>query len=243
VRLSTIIEYPHLLQPLPESRPLPDDFEKPFPEIGIVRVRRGPMSATLLLRDSSRVLTLRRGGAVMDGVRFATSFFGKAQFIPQTAAKRGGSWELRQALEAPYYQPLPQKVTPETWAATRPTRKQTEINRLEQWADVTEIAGGFQVRIRAHGTDGVPLAIEIGFREGGTLENCREIPESPGSFLLESGSGIYSAGSGRGRIRFGPGSAPHRYVQVRGAEPRLPGQSVYITGFTPLDRTLTFECL
>lgn len=240
VRLSALLEYPELSEPLPVSRPLPDDFEKPFPEVGIVRIRRGPLSATLVLSGSSRLITLRHGGAVMEGVRFATSFFGKAQFIPDTGEKRGNTYHLRQSLEAPYYQPLPQTITPRTWAATRPTRRQSEINRLEQSAEITEIARGFQVRVQAAGTAGVPLTIEIGFREGGQLEGCREVPGAPDSFLLERGMGVYRAGTRR--IRFGPGSAPHRYVQVRGAEPKLPAQSVYITGFTPFDRTLTFEC-
>ena len=239
-RLSPLLEYPELSAALPSSRPLPEDFEKPFPEVGIVRVRRGPLSATLMLTGSSRLLTLRHGGAVMEGIRFATSFFGKAQFVPEAGEKRDGSWHLRQSLEAPYYQPLPQEITTKTWATTRPQRRQSEINRLEQSAEITEIRGGFRVRVRAHGTNGVPLAIEIGFRAGGRLEGCREIPGSPGSFLLERGTGVYTAGGSR--IRFGPGHAPHRYVHLRGAEPKLPTLSVYITGYTPFDQTITFEC-
>jgi len=240
IRLSALLEYPELSAPLPSSAPLPDDFEKPFSDGGIVRIRRGPLSATLVLGGSSRLLTLRHAGAVMEGVRFATSFFGKAQFVPDTAEKRGGTYHFRQSLEAPYYQPLSQKVTPDTWAATRPARRQSEINYLQQSAEITETDRGFQVRVRAEGTSRVPLAVEIGFRDGGQLEGCREVPGSPGTFLLEHGMGVYRAGAGR--IRFGPGSAPHRYVQVRGAEPKLPAQSVYVTGFTPFDQTLTFEC-
>jgi hypothetical protein len=238
--LAALLEYPELSQPLPPPQPLRDDFEQPFPETGIARIRRGPLSATVVLGGSSRLLTLRYGGAVMEGVRFATSFFGKAQFVPEMAEKRGGTYHLHQALEAPYYQPLGRPVTTKTWAATRPERRQSEIARLEQLAEITEIERGFRVRVRAQGTEGVPLTIEIGFREGGQLEGCREVPGHPGSFLLGEGTGVYRHG-GRA-IRFGPGSAPHRYVQVRGAEPKLPAQSVYITGFTPFDRTLTFEC-
>ena len=105
-RLSALLEYPELSPPLPPSEPLPDDFEKPFPELGIVRVRRGPLSATVILGGSSRLMTLRSGGAVLEGVRFATSFFGKGQFIPDQAEPRGGRYMMRQTLEAPYYQPL-----------------------------------------------------------------------------------------------------------------------------------------
>jgi len=105
---------------------------------------------------------------------------------------------------------------------------------------VTEMKSGFRVRVQATGTAGVPLAVEIAFRDGGRLEGCTPVPGTPGSYVLEGGSGVYRAG--KNGIRFGPGSAPHRYVQLRGAEPKLPGQSVYITGFTPFDQTLTFEC-
>jgi hypothetical protein len=240
-RLSALLEYPELSAPLPAPAALPDDFERSFPEVGIVRVRRGSLSATLMMGGSSRLLTLRHRGAVMEGVRFATSFFGKAQFVPDAAEKRGGTYHLVQSLEAPYYQPLAQAITTKTWAATRAQRTQSEICRLRQSAEITETARGFRVRVQASGTDGVPLAVEIGFREGGQLDGCREVPGSPGSFLLEQGTGTYSAGGGR--IRFGPGSAPHRYVQLRGAEPKLPALSVYVTGYTPFDRTLTFECL
>lgn len=240
VALPALMEYPELLAPLPASAPLPDDFERRFDEVGIARIRRGPLSATLVLGGSSRLLTLRRGGAVLEGVRFASSFFGKAQFVPEDVEKRDDAYVFRQQLEAPYYQPLGQQVTAQTWAATRPLRAQSEVNRLEQAAEIAEVPGGFRVRVRAHGTTGVPVAVEIGFREGGELEGCREVPGRAGCFLLERGMGAYRAGGGR--IRFGPGAAAHGYVQLRGAEPKLPGQRVYLTGFTPFDHTLTLVC-
>jgi hypothetical protein len=240
VRLSALLEYPELSQPLSASQPLPSDYERVFSEIGIARIRRGPLSATLALGGSSRVLSLRYGDAVLEGVRFATSFFGKGQFVPLTGAKEGSAYLFRQALEAPYYQPLARTITPDTWAPTRPERRQTEVNRLEQSAEVTEMTSGFRVRVKATGTTGVPLAVEIAFRDGGRFEGCTAVPGTPGSYVLEGGSGVYRAG--KNVIRFGPGAAPHRYVQLRGAEPKLPGESVYITGFTPFDQTLTFEC-
>ena len=118
-RLSTLLEYPQLSQPLPAGAPLPTDFERSFPEVGIARIRRGPLSATLVMGGSSRILSFRYGDAVVEGVRFATAFFGKGQFVPDAAEKRDSAYVFRQALEAPYYQPLSQKVTPETWGPTR----------------------------------------------------------------------------------------------------------------------------
>jgi hypothetical protein len=113
------------------------------------------------------------------------------------------------------------------------------VCRLEQAADVTEVKGGFQLRVHADGTSGVPVAVELCFRETGRLDGCRPIPGAPGTFLLDAGNGTYRAG--RHQIRFGIGDAPHRYTQLRGAEARLPGLSVYITGYTPFDRTILLE--
>ena len=130
-------------------------------------------------------------------------------------------------------------MTTETWGPTRAQRRQSEVCRLEQSAEVVEAADGFRVRIRAEGTAGVPLAVEICFRDGGTLTGCRETAATRGSYVLPSGIAHYRAGANQ--IRVGPGVAAHEYVQVRGAEAKLPGQSVYVTGFTPFDRPLTFE--
>jgi hypothetical protein len=239
-RLSALLEYPELSEPLPPAQPLSDDFEKSFDEIGIARVRRGPLSATLILGGSSRFFTFRYGDVALEGLRFATAFFGKGQFVPTTAVKRGSTYEFRQSLEGPYFQPLKERVTSRTWEESRRRRQQSEICRLEQSADVTEMAGGFNVRVRASGTAGVPVSIELTFREGGTLDGCRPIPDVPGTFLIEQGRGTYRVG--QQEIRFGPGEAPHRYTQVRGAETRLPGVSVYITGYTPFDRTIALTC-
>jgi hypothetical protein len=239
-RLSALLEYPELSQPLPAPQSLPEDFEKAFDEIGIARIRRGRLSASLILGGSSRFFTLHYGDAVVEGVRFATSFFGKGQFVPQTAVKRETRYEFRQSLEGPYFQPLEETITTRTWEESRRRRQQSEVCRLEQSADVTEMPGGFNLRLRASGTIGVPVSMELTFREGGQLEGCRPIAEAPGTFLLEQGTGTYRVG--RYEIRFGAGDAPHRYTQLRGAEPRLPGLSVYLTGYTPFDRTISLDC-
>jgi hypothetical protein len=239
MRLSTLLEYPVMSAELPESQPLPDNFERAMPAIGITRIRRGASSTTLILGGSSRLLTFRHGDAVVEGVRFASAFFGKGQFIPTTATKESGRFVYRQTLEAPYYQPIAQTITTDTYGPTRAQRKQSEVCRIEQSAEVTEIPGGLEVRLRSHGTDNVPLAVEIAVREGGAWEGVRAVDDLPDHFVLERGTATYRRG--RNTIRIGPGVAPHRYVQIRGAEPRLPGQSLYITGLTPFDRTLRIE--
>ena len=226
--LSALMEYPEINGPFPPVSAPPSDYKKEFHELGVVRYRRGPISATVI-DDSPTLFTLRNGDAVIESVRFATSFFGKGQLT-----------SLNQSLEAPYYQPLspPQKVTPASWAALRSQRKTSQVCHLHQRCTVTETANGFALRIQSDGTDGVPAAIEIHLRDGGELTGCDQ--PSPGIAFLSTGYATYSAGNRR--IRIGPALQKHSYAQLCGALPKQPGASIYLTGFTPFDHTVEFEC-
>jgi len=222
------------------DEPLPDNYERYFPHIGVTRVRRGPVSVTMVDR-ASRWLTFRNGDAVVTALRFASAFFGKAQFVPGAVESRDGSYHFEQRLDAGYYQPLDpsRKIGTEQWAEARGGRRRTEVCQLVQSATVTVRPGGLRVRLRSSGTDGVPLALEINLREGGKLEGAPPVKGVPDAFLLASGAATYRMGSGV--IRFGPGAAPHQYTQIRGGDAKLPGPSVYITGYTPFDHTLEFD--
>src|SRR5207342_1765242 len=135
-RLSALLEYPELAGPLPPAEALPDDYEKWFAAVGLARIRRGRWDATMVLKESSRFFSARNGKAVIQAVRFASSFFGKGQFVPDSCVKEGSRYVFRQSLSAPYYQPLtpPQKVDYKNWGALRPKRRQTQVCKLEQTA-------------------------------------------------------------------------------------------------------------
>jgi hypothetical protein len=226
--LPALMEYPEIAGPLPSVSAPPSDYKKVFRELGVERYRRGPVSATVI-DNSPTLFTVRNGDAIIDSVRFATAFFGKGQLT-----------SLDQNLEAPYYQPLdpPRKVTPATWAALRAERKKSQICRLRQRCTVTETSNGFALRIQSEGTDGVPAALEIHLRDGVEVQGCEQ--SSPGVSFLTTGKATVSAG-GRS-IRIGPALHQHAYWQIRGALPKQPGASIYLTGFTPFDHTVEFEC-
>jgi hypothetical protein len=240
-RLSALLEYPELAGPLPPAEALPEDYEKWFAAVGLARIRRGPWDATMVLKENSRFFSARHGGAVIQAVRFATSFFGKGQFVPDSCVKDGAKYVFRQSLSAPYYQPLqpPRPVDYRNWGALRAQRRQTQVCKLEQMATVAEQTNGFELRLQSSGTPGVPLAVEISLREGGKLEGCRPAPHVSDAWILEKDFATYRVGGDT--VRFGPGAAAHLLTQLRGAEPKLPGQSVYLTGYTPFDQTIRIE--
>lgn len=237
--LAWVLAFPELEQPMVAPASLPDDFAAEMPAIGIGRIRRKQRSVTVLLGGSSRLVTLRSGDAVLEGVRMAAAFFGKGQFVPDVVEGMEGGWRLRQSLVAPYYQPLAEKVASADWLTARARRAQSEVCRLEMVAEIAATEHGVRLRLAATGTKGVPVAVELGFRAGGEVVGCRGLAEEPGCLVCERGTGAYRVGADE--IRFGPGAAPHRYVQVRGAEAKMPGVSVYVTGFTPFEHTLVLE--
>ena len=237
--ISAILEYSELAREV-EPKPLPDNYLRKFPALGITRIRRGPTSATLILGDSDRFFSFRHGKVVVNAVRFASSFFGKGQFEPKLAEERDGGWYFEQNLEGPYWQPLEYPGAPivahEDFTASKKLRKQSEVAKLRQSAWVKETGKGFTLRVAATGTDDVPLAIEISFAPGGKLEGCVAHQDS---WILAKDFATMRVGESV--VRFGPGRGEHQYIQVRGALPKLEGTSVYLTGSTPFDHTITFH--
>ena len=146
---------------------------------------------------------------MINAVRFASAFFGKAQFIPARGEKQGNAYRLSQSLQAPYYQPLdpPRKVRAGEFEKVRAQRRQTEICRLEQSATVTETGRGLRVRMKAGGTNGVPVAVEINLREGGQLQGCDPAPKVDDAWILPAGYATYRLQGET--IRFGPGLREH----------------------------------
>ena len=238
--LPAMMEYPEIAGPLPAPEPVPTEYSKPLPHLGVVRFRSGALSSTVLW-DNPTFFTFRNGSAVIDAVRFASAFFGKGQFAGSKLEAAGDRLVLSQTLEGPYYQPLdpPRRVTPASWGSVRRDRATSQVCHLTQTAHLTQTKSGSQIRFQADGFAGVPLAIEITFRDTGRIEGGERL--TPETYLLNSPTATYKTGTDT--IRFGPGLSEHRYTQVRGALPRIPGQTVYLTGFTPLDHTVTFEAV
>ncbi|MBE0660392.1 MAG: hypothetical protein IH602_22045 [Bryobacteraceae bacterium] len=239
--LSLSMIYPQLRQPMPTPAPLPDDYVREMRAIHAARIRRGPRSATVLWNGVNRFFAFRKGNCVIEGVRFASAFFGKAQFVPSTMRKTAAGYQLTQVLDGPYFQPIEpsRPIAVQEYGPTRPLRRRTEVCRLNQSATVRETPSGFEIDISIEGTDKVPVAIEVLFRQGTRLDGVTPAMVAD-SFLLSEGHA--TATSGPDSIRVGPGLGLHRWTQIRGAAPKLPGPSVYLCGFTPLRHTLKIEC-
>jgi len=230
------VEDPTLSRPLPESAALPTDYEKEFEGSQLVRIRRGPVSATVLA-DNPTFFSFHRGSAAVV-VRFASAFFGKGQFVGSELTHEGDAWVMRQELVGPYYQPYPRDQLPGDgdWSKMpRERRPQSEVQRLRSEVRIQERRGAFEIEFRIDGCDRVPVAIELGFRPGGKLSGTRPVAGTSDAHLLSGEGRFRFAGD---EISFGPGRVDHRWVQLRGALPKLEADSVYLTGYTPFRHRL-----
>ncbi|WP_420146586.1 hypothetical protein [Spirosoma sp.] len=238
--LDYLLEDASLWNELPPSRPLPTNYVRSYPASGLIRIRRDGWDSTILSANPMW-MTFHKGSAIIQGVRLASSFFGKGQFQTETIEQEGNSWILTQTLEGPYYQPYPSKEIPGDgdWEKMlRSKRKQSEIQQLRTKIVIKEIPGGVEAHIQMTGTEGVPVALELIFRPGGTLSGVTTHPSRPNAYLV-SGSGSYTVQNDT--ITFGPGLVKHKNIQLRGALPATDAPSVYFTGFTPFEHTLTLS--
>ena len=236
--LDYLLDDPTLWQTLPASKTLPVNYVKTFPNSGLVRIRRNHWDSTIIARNPVW-LTFMKGGAVLQGVRFASSFFGKGQFKSEKIGADGNKWILTQKLDGPYYQPYPKdSISPDgDWEKmSRANRQQSEVQLLETTITVRENSQGIEIDISSKGTDRVPVALELIFRPGGTFTGVIKAASDKDLWLLKDGSGTYK--SGDDTITFGPGIALHKNITLRGSLPAMDAPTVYLTGFTPFQHTL-----
>lgn len=231
--LHYFLEDPSLWQTLPASSALPVDYAKVFSHSGLTRIRRGEYDGSILLNTAS-FFTFHKKKTVIQGIRFASAFFGKGQFSSATMEQRDGKYILSSSLEGPYYQPLPVEHLPEDgdWEKMpRTLRPQSEVQKYTATVSIEEVAGGFELEVDIEGTDHVPMALELIFRPGGNFSGVEDHPEMKDVYYLKDGSGTYSVDGES--IHFGTGIHQHQWVEIRGALPRMNAPTVFLTGFTP----------
>lgn len=239
--LDYLLTDPSLWAALPADKPVPVDYVKTFPNSGLVRIRRHRRDCTLIANNPVW-FTFMKGNAVLQGVRFASSFFGKGQFQSEKIAQNGTEWVLTQQLDGPYYQPYPKEsIAPDgDWEKMpRNFRPQSEVQKLETKIMVRETPDGMEIEVTTSGTERVPAVLELIFRPGGTLKGVSKIENAKDAWLLKEASGSYELGGDT--ISFGPGLALHKNIALRGALPAMDAPTVFLTGFTPFRHVIRFS--
>jgi hypothetical protein len=237
-KLLSFIDEPELRGDLPVPATLPEVYTEKFIHSNVVRYRKGLTSATVF-SDNHNIFSLQKWDAILDGVRMCSAFFGKGQFKSESLEFEGEDVILKSELKGRYMQPLTEDDIPGDGDWHKLDRDKRELTGWKHYYTTVRISqnnGAFLLSISITGTERVPLSVELGFRKGGKLSGVKRVPGIEDAWFLTEGYGEYRVGDQC--IRFGPGKKAHGWTQLRGAEPKLPMQSVYITGYSPIEYTL-----
>jgi len=192
--LVQLLAEPLFGEKLPELKPLPDNFEKVFPNSKVVRYRSGDTTATINggndaalgygfasgLAMNPAFFRMAKGNAVLDSIRMTPAFFSTGFFYPQELTSVEGGYMLKEIRKVPYHLPLPKeyrkadgqyKLTPDGRFYSkmdfpnRPKDYKTIVNTVF----IREKDGAFTLDFDISGYEGVPVTIELCFRRGGQL--------------------------------------------------------------------------
>lgn len=231
--LDYFLEDPMLWNDLPASKALPTNYAKAFPYSGVVRIRRDNWDSTLLCNNAT-FLTFHKGNSVLQGIRLASSFFGKGQFQTEKIEQEGEYWIMKKYLEGPYYQPIDSnKIDKEgNWEKMPQTeRPQSEIQKLNYLVKIKEIENGLELDIKIDGTENVPVTLELIFRPGGEFSELEKFAKKENTYLFSGNKASYSLNNET--INIENGILKHKQLLLRGAVPAMDDPTVYLTGFTP----------
>jgi hypothetical protein len=250
----SFLEEPRLREKMPEAEPVPSDYAKVFSNSGVVRIRRGPVSATVFggsdwplgvasgLSSTPTFFTFRKGAAILDAVRLGCNFFSEGAFHAQGVEVRDGGYVLHQRYDVPYYQPLPESernprgdypLTPARdarfWSKLNfPKRQMSQVQSIDQKVTVREKAGAFELEFEITGREGVPVTVEMVFRPGGTFSGAVQEDAAAKLWTLGDGMGKYTVGGDA--IEFGPGGAEHRFLNLESPSYTAHRGSVRVAG-------------
>lgn len=161
---------------------LPDDYHRSFARGQVIRVRRGPLSATIMGRPAHptvpfvgkpfnpNILAIRYGDAIIDGTRIVYQYYGdrEAGVAKDGLITEGGEHVVRHDFTSHVDGPIPSReieFEPDFHAVVR----------------MREIEGGVAIRFAATGLPRVSVALEFAVRPDGVLHTeGREIPLADG---------------------------------------------------------------
>lgn len=190
-----------LQKKLPESGKL-GNFEKEFPKTGLVRIKRGELSASIFGGNDKPIIvtsgrssnpdffTFRKGEAFLDYVRMSTSFFSMGFFRADGFQKEGNKYILRETKEAYYYKPMLEenrdangdyKLSPSLdgrfWSKMDFAKRPKDTKSLDHKITIEEQRdGSFIMDIGVSGISGVNVTLDFCFKKGGKLEGVTPVP-------------------------------------------------------------------
>jgi hypothetical protein len=231
-----LIEYPL------EQAAIGEDYEGFYPDSGIVRVRRGDYSFSLI-RGNTRFLYFQAGSLSLY-MKIGVSYFDGREFCGQTLEKTAAGYCLTYKAHGWYYLPFEeQPPTSDWWRMDNQSRKKLAGPDLEIAVSVGEVERGIAVKIVTSGCDRVPLKVELAITAGALLQTDSFICQGSAGEAITVKDGTVGAVLGLDTIQIGPAFATHNFVGGKfGSEARSGNHfTVYFADYTHFCRTIVIK--
>lgn len=215
------------------------------PASGIVRLRHGQISATLLEQSTSFLHIAV--GELNFSVKIASTFYGDlGRFTPQRLSGGGGDWTLFEHKRWGFKRPFAEPPESSDWdKMPHHIRDQVQMRDLDLEVDVRwrPEEEAIEIAYRSRGLEGVLYKLELIMSAGGQLETeALRVPcEAGQSAVLRRGSATYRLG--QDAVCISGGSDGHNSTAaMRGSEPAdTSAFTLYCTAVTPVEGVLRIE--
>lgn len=215
------------------------DFSRLYQESGILRVRHGEYSYTLMAQKSG-FLHFSNQTIHME-MKLGGSFFEHRGFIPESLEKTDKGHCLEQVMKGWYYLPFKEKpATSDWWKMDNESRETFAGPQMKLKVQVEEEQDGINVHIQASGVEGAPFRIEIAVSGADLLWNEQfTVQAAPGnSMILKQGNVVFSNSSDS--LEIGPGFGTHLFTNGKfGSEEQSKyAFTLYLTEYTEFDKVI-----
>lgn len=226
--------------------PIEEEFHMFLPQSGIVRVKEKGIVYSILSRNPDFLhITV---GEISISARICSSFFAKAQFLPDEIEKTGdGTYRMTFCTWADYKLPFdePPAGSENYWSMDYKSRKSISRCDYGYTVDLTFTEKGLRLRVQTHGTEKVPFKLEIAVTPGVHVRAGTAMTVgNAGEFLCATEGDVNFCNFGGDSLTVKNVFAKHFYhKEMRGSIPSPKNKYLlYLTDFAPVDRTVEFVC-
>ena len=247
--LRPFFDYPELRTLQPDFTALPsleEEFHAFYPDSNIVRVKKNGATYSLLAGNPNFLYIT--AGNISIQARMCSSFFAKAQFIPDMIEKLGETtYRMHMHTWADYKLPFdnPPEGSEHYWSMDYQSRESTCRCDYGYTVDFTFTDNGINLRILTEGTEKVPFKLEfitdpgVFVRAGDAMTKATE-----GNFLCAAKGDIRICNTAGDHITIKGAFAEHFYHKDMRGSIASPANKfmLYLTGFSPIDKTIDIVC-
>lgn len=240
--LNLLMSHPELIEYELLGHGYPENYRKYYKESGIVRVRRGDTSYSII-ENSGRFLYFQ-AGALTASMRIGVTYFDQREFKVQKLEEHENGYVLYYKARGWYYKPFKEKQeTSDWWKMDHSKREKIYGPDLDIIVSVNEIEDGIEVNVKTEGCDRVPIKLEMCFNEGSSIKSDGFMCEGNAGGFITAVSGNINVTKGLDAIKVGPAFAKHNFVGgYAGSEtPSKDYFTVFFTDFTNFDHTIIFK--